>query len=70
MYNGNGALDTLPHSHDVLSLAFRPDGKQLVSSTLDGTLTFWDPQEGKIQVRGRWREVRRGVGGGVTYKGS
>ena len=59
MYNGNGALDTLPHSHDVLALAFRPDGKQLVSSTLDGTLTFWDPQEGKIQVcMGGWGAER------------
>ena len=50
MYNGKGALDTLQHTHDVLALALRPDGKQLAVSTLDGTLTLWDPQEGQMQV--------------------
>ena len=50
VYNGKGALDTLQHTHDVLALALRPDGKQLAVSTLDGTLTLWDPQEGHIHV--------------------
>lgn len=50
VYNGKGALDTLQHTHDVLALAMRPDGKQLTVSTLDGTLTLWDPQEGQMQV--------------------
>jgi periodic tryptophan protein 2 len=50
VFNGKGALDTLQHSHDVLALALRPDGKQLAVSTLDGSMTLWDPQEGQMQV--------------------
>ena len=40
----------LPHSHDVLAVAFRPDGKQLACATLDGQLHLWDPLEGELQV--------------------
>lgn len=36
--------------HDVLALAWRPDGKQLASSTLDGQIYFWDPHEAVLQV--------------------
>ncbi len=43
-----------PHllQHDVLALAWRPDGKQLASSTLDGQIYFWDPHEAVLQVGG------------------
>lgn len=34
-------------SSDGLAIAFRPDGKELAASTLDGQITFWDTQEGK-----------------------
>ena len=51
VFNGKNAVETLQHSHDVLAVAFRPDGKQLAASTLDGTVTFWNPQEGDMQVR-------------------
>eukprot|EP00955_Chlamydomonas_euryale_P057114 356666-Chlamydomonas_euryale.AAC.7 len=37
-------MDTLQHTHDALAVAFRPDGKQLAVSTLDGCITLWDPQ--------------------------
>jgi WD40 repeat protein len=40
----------LPHAHDVLAVAFRPDGKQLACATLDGQLHLWDPLEGELQV--------------------
>ncbi len=30
------------HSSDVVTLAFRPDGMQLVVSTLDAQLSFWN----------------------------
>ena len=40
----------LPHSHDVLAVAFRPDGKQVACATLDGQLHLWDPLEGELQV--------------------
>ena len=36
----------------MLALAWRPDGKQLASSTLDGQIYFWDPHEAELQVRG------------------
>lgn len=46
--------------HDVLSLAWRPDGKQLASSTLDGQIYFWDPHEAVLQVRGQPANARGG----------
>ncbi|THC96868.1 hypothetical protein EYZ11_003638 [Aspergillus tanneri] len=40
---------------DILSVAFRPDGKQVAASTLDGQLTFWSVsdavQEGGVDGR-------------------
>ncbi|KAG7882452.1 hypothetical protein KL907_001058 [Ogataea polymorpha] len=36
--------------HECLSLAMRPDSKEVAASTLDGQITFWDVQQGK-QVR-------------------
>ena len=46
-----GGIEVLQHSHDVLALAFRPDGKQIATATLDGQIHFWDPQEGELQAR-------------------
>jgi hypothetical protein len=45
-----GAVEVLPHGHDVLALAFAPDGKQVASATLDGQIYFWDALEGVLQV--------------------
>lgn len=45
-----GGIEVLPHAHDVLAVAFRPDGKQLACATLDGQLHLWDPLEGELQV--------------------
>uniref|UniRef100_A0A7R9V1J8 Small-subunit processome Utp12 domain-containing protein n=1 Tax=Chlamydomonas euryale TaxID=1486919 RepID=A0A7R9V1J8_9CHLO len=61
VYNGKGAMDTLQHTHDALAVAFRPDGKQLAVSTLDGCITLWDPQEAKTEgiIEGR-RDIRGG----------
>jgi periodic tryptophan protein 2 len=46
---------------DVLSVAFRPDGKQVAASTLDGQLSFWSVEEAAQE-----REIdgRRDVSGG------
>lgn len=46
-----GGIEVLQHSHDILALAFRPDGKQIATATLDGQIHFWDPQEGELQAR-------------------
>ncbi len=51
MFAGKTGVEALQHSHDVLALAYRPDGKQLASATLNGDITFWDPIDGVFQVR-------------------
>ncbi|KAG0237251.1 hypothetical protein BGW42_001518 [Actinomortierella wolfii] len=35
-------VETYTHTSEVLALAFRPDGKELCGSTLDGQLNFWN----------------------------
>ena len=46
---------------DVLSVAFRPDGKQVAASTLDGQLSFWSVEDA-VQLGGV--DGRRDVSGG------
>nr|XP_033797593.1 periodic tryptophan protein 2 homolog [Geotrypetes seraphini] len=36
--------ETLSLTSDVLAVVFRPDGRELAVSTLDGQMTFWDPE--------------------------
>ncbi len=50
MHSGKGGIEELQHGHDVLVCAFRPDGRQLASATLDGQIYLWDPLEGELQV--------------------
>ncbi|GBE83819.1 Periodic tryptophan protein 2 homolog [Sparassis crispa] len=40
-------VDPFQLSADVLALAFRPDGKELVAASLDGQLVFLDVNEGR-----------------------
>jgi periodic tryptophan protein 2 len=60
--------DPLTHQHDVLSLAFRPDGKELVVATLGGELALWDTelssQVGSIEAR---RDIAEGRLDGVSF---
>lgn len=51
--SGKGGVEALQHSHDVLALAYRPDGKLLASATLDGQIYLWDPQEAQLLVSQR-----------------
>ena len=46
IYKQSTPVDTFANSGDVLAVAFRPDGKELVSSALGGILHFWDVREG------------------------
>ncbi|XP_027354840.1 periodic tryptophan protein 2 isoform X2 [Abrus precatorius] len=48
VFDGKGAVETFPHTHDVLTVVYRPDGKQLACSTLDGQIHFWDPIDGLL----------------------
>jgi periodic tryptophan protein 2 len=59
--DGGGALETLTHAHDCLSLAWRGDGKQVAVGTLEGSISLWDPRDGA--ARGVI-EGRRDVAGG------
>eukprot|EP00798_Chlamydomonas_sp_ICE-L_P014242 gene14242-20214_t len=52
VFNGKSAIENLSNNSATKwpwPLGFRPDGKQLAASTLDGTITFWNPQEGEMQ---------------------
>ncbi|KAE9604591.1 putative transcription factor WD40-like family [Lupinus albus] len=48
VFNGKGSVETLTHTHDVLTVVYRPDGRQLACSTLDGQIYFWDPIDGLL----------------------
>ena len=43
------------HSADVLSVAYRPDGRQLCTSSRDGKLSFWNTQHATLEkvINGR-----------------
>ncbi|KAM4700916.1 periodic tryptophan protein 2 homolog [Discoglossus pictus] len=38
--------ETLSLNSDALVVTFRPDGKELAVASLDGQITFWDPEKG------------------------
>lgn len=46
---GRGCVETLTHDQEIICIAYRPDGKELCSSSMNGQLTFWDPIEGDIK---------------------
>ncbi|RUP36516.1 hypothetical protein BC936DRAFT_138469 [Jimgerdemannia flammicorona] len=41
------AVETFTHGTDVLAIAYRPDGREIACSTLDGQIAFWDLADGK-----------------------
>ncbi len=55
------AAESLPQSSECLALAFRPDGKELCVSALDGQLYFYDVQNStlKFTIEGR-KDVQSG----------
>ncbi|CCI41839.1 unnamed protein product [Albugo candida] len=46
VYQNKSFIEPLAHSTDVLAIAFRPDGSQLCSATLNGNLNIWDVADG------------------------
>ncbi len=42
-------LDAGGHADDIRSVMFTPDGRELISSSADGTIRFWDLRTGKQQ---------------------
>ncbi|XP_031488518.1 periodic tryptophan protein 2 [Nymphaea colorata] len=61
VFEGKGSVETFVHTHDVLTVVYRPDGKQLASSTLDGQIYFWDPIDCQLMCT---IEGRRDIAGG------
>ncbi|XAR50577.1 hypothetical protein NMG60_11004934 [Bertholletia excelsa] len=61
VFEGKGAVEPFHHTHDVLTVVYRPDGKQLACSTLDGQIHFWDPINGLLMST---IEGRRDIAGG------
>ena len=59
--SGKGGLEVLQHNHDVLAIAFRPDGKLLASATLDGQIYLWNPQDAVIEVSRPFPSQRIGL---------
>ena len=57
-------METFRHKSDVLTVSFRPDGKEICAATLDGHITFWDPYEGGHPRRITEIEGRRDIAGG------
>ncbi|KAL4176325.1 hypothetical protein KRP22_001277 [Phytophthora ramorum] len=40
-------IEPLAHPTDVLAVAFRPDGKELASTTLNGAINIWNVKDGE-----------------------
>ncbi len=47
---------TLLVGHEVTSVAFSPDGKTIVSGSLDGKVILWDAQTGEVKHIFRFAE--------------
>ncbi|KAF9010038.1 WD40-repeat-containing domain protein [Cyathus striatus] len=47
VFGRSRAVEPFQLNSDVLALAFRPDGKELAVSTLDGQITFFDIEDSK-----------------------
>lgn len=54
-YGRSTAVEPFQLKADCLALAFRPDGKEVAVSTLDGQISFWNVQEGtqRTLIEGR-----------------
>lgn len=61
VFGRSHAVEPFQMSADVLAVAFRPDGKELAASTLDGQITFFDVALGK---QTNVIEGRRDISGG------
>ena len=44
---GQDLLTFKGHTKEVMSVAFRPDGRRLASASNDGTIKIWDPGTGQ-----------------------
>lgn len=61
VYENKSLIEPLIHSHDVLAVAFRPDGEQLCCATLNGNISIWNVTDGELVGT---IEGRRDISGG------
>lgn len=61
LYKGDIPTESLKHSSDVVCVAFRPDGKELCSGTVNGLLSFWDVESARLKFE---IDGRRDIAGG------
>ncbi|GAA5956206.1 hypothetical protein JCM8115_001650 [Rhodotorula mucilaginosa] len=60
-YGRSTAVEPFPLKADALALAFRPDGKEIAVSTLDGQISLWNVVDG---VQRTLIEGRKDISGG------
>ncbi|RKP24687.1 WD40 repeat-like protein [Syncephalis pseudoplumigaleata] len=41
------AVEVFQHQAEVLAIAYRPDGRHIAATTLNGEVTFWDAEHGR-----------------------
>ncbi|KAH8919469.1 WD40 repeat-like protein [Atractiella rhizophila] len=61
LYSRNKNTQTFQLASDALAVTFRPDGKEVAVSTLDGEISFWDVDTGRET---QLLEGRKDVSGG------
>ncbi|KAJ3045421.1 hypothetical protein HDV00_010291 [Rhizophlyctis rosea] len=61
VFGRDKAPESFEHQSEVLAVAWRPDGKQFASTTLDGQVSFWDMSVGKLTTT---IEGRKDIAGG------
>jgi periodic tryptophan protein 2 len=48
IFEKKGAVETLNHGSEVLSVDFHPNGKDIISTTLGGQMYMWQSDEGHM----------------------
>jgi periodic tryptophan protein 2 len=46
IFSKKNIVDTLNHNSEVVSIAFHPNEKEIISSTLNGAMHIWEAESG------------------------
>ena len=46
MYDSKNQQEVFTHTSEVTNIQYRPDGKELISTTFKGDVTIWDVKIG------------------------
>ena len=49
LYSKTKALDSLDHNSEIMDISFRPDGKELCTTTMKGEIYLWDVEDAQIR---------------------